>query len=187
MVICNFVQTIVTNGISGSILSTIQKEFFLTSFQGGLFIAIHDLTAFFAAPVVGYFGDLKRINKMRFISLNMIMVSIGAYLIGILVFLKAPDASIHSKLVDSNVCRLNQSLTNLAFVCSPMNTSSTSISVDGANSLGYLLFVGNGVIGIGSVALFSVGIVYIEEIVPEDKSAMCQAIYNGVGKYEYLI
>jgi MFS family permease len=181
MVIANFIQTIVTNGISGSILSTLQKEFYLTSFEGGLFIAIHDLTAVCAAPIVGYFGGLHKTNKMRLISINMLLVSVGSYVIGILVFLKNPDASIYSVVDDVNICRLNQTQSNVDYVCSPLAKSSDDTS--NVKNLQYLLYVGNGIIGVGSVALLSVGVVYIEKIVPEDKSAMCQAVYNAIGMY----
>jgi MFS family permease len=44
-----------------------------------------------------------------------------------------------------------------------------------------LLYFGNFVNGIGSVALFTIGISYIERIFPRDKAAYCQGIYFAIG------
>lgn len=56
-----------------------------------------------------------------------------------------------------------------------------SSTYDFSIRLEYLLYLGHLIIGLGSVVIYSVGISYIEEITPADRSSYCQAIFYGVG------
>jgi MFS family permease len=182
--ICCFTQNLIASGIGSVILSTLEKEFYLTSFESGLFLAIFDLASFVAAPVVGYLGDLKSINKMRLISINLLFMTVGAYMIGFLIFYKSPDLSIYKTTQNStvNTCMLNQTsnLTRKNFECQSIQLNSAL--VQSSNNLKYVLYFANIIIGFGCVALYSVGIAYVEIVVPAKRSSICQAIFYGSGK-----
>jgi MFS family permease len=175
--LCCFVQNLVTSGIGSVVVSTMEKEFYITSTQSGIFLGIYDFAAFLSSPIIGFFGDLKNSNKMRIISVSLLLVTLGSYAIGATVFSKKPDPSIYSgdAKLDYSSCRKNSSQTECSLtVGSPENTISQNILV--------LLCISNMVIGFGSVSLYSIGIAYIEEIVDPKKASICQAIFYGVGK-----
>lgn len=174
--VCIFAQNLITSGIGTAIVSTIEKEFYLTSTESGIFLGIYDLAAVFSSPVIGYFGGLKNANKMRIIAVNLIFVCIGSYVIGCTVFLRKPDESIYSNTNETTICRSNDSFNECEFANGDSNKAI-------ASNLKYILYAANLVIGSGSVALYSVGVAFIEEAVVPSKSALCQAIFYGVGMY----
>lgn len=174
--ICIFTQNLLTSGIGTVVISTIEKEFYLTSTESGIFLGVFDLAAFISSPVIGYFGGLKNANKMRIIAINLLLMCLGGYIIGSTVFFKDPDASIYSSDRNSTVCLAHINATSVE--CS--KTSATSRAI--ASNIKYILILSNLIIGCGSVALYSVGIAYVEEIVNPEKSSLCQAIYYGVGE-----
>lgn len=174
--ICVFLQNLIASGIGTVILSTIEKEFYLTSTESGLFLGVYDLAAFISSPIIGYFGGLKNSNKMRIISISLIFVSFGSYIIGCSVFMKQPDSSIYSTETEINTC---QNATTSS-VCEAIKENTITRSI--TKHLAVVLYIGNIIIGFGSVALYSVSIAYIEEIVDSKKSSIFQAIYYGVGK-----
>ena len=54
--VCCFFQNLVTSGVATVILSTIEREFFWSSTQSGLFLALFELAAFIASPFFGFLG-----------------------------------------------------------------------------------------------------------------------------------
>jgi hypothetical protein len=54
--VCCFFQNLVTSGVATVILSTIEREFFWSSTQSGLFLALFELAAFIASPIFGFLG-----------------------------------------------------------------------------------------------------------------------------------
>jgi MFS family permease len=182
---CTFIQNFSVNGANNAVISTLERAFHLNSVQSGFFLALYDLATVFSAPIVGYLGDFY--SSPIFFALNMIVVSMGNLLI----------ASSHFLLTDYRTnlfTSSNRSSTlddNVLFQCSTdwltaNNRTDTSCSkahslFDGSNNAKILLYLGNFVNGIGSVALFTIGIAYIERIFPREKAAYCQGIYFAVG------
>ena len=172
-----FIENLVITGSASVVLSTIEKEFFLTSAQSGFFLGIYELAGFFSAPVFGFFASSPRIQKMHLICVSLALVTFGSYLIGILVFIKKPDLDFISNPnvlneTNSNLCMSNQS-----------NSSCDDIIKIGAQTsyLYLLIYVGHVLIGFGGVAIYSVGIPYIELITTPEQSPFCQAIFFGIG------
>ncbi|CAF0929996.1 unnamed protein product [Rotaria sordida] len=184
--ICTFIQNFSVNGANNAVISTIERVFYLNSVQSGLFLALYDLATVFSAPLVGYLGSLY--SSPIFFSLNMIIVSIGNILIASSNFIN------RNNKLNSNLDFTQNFLTfnNVLFQCyndSLLNrenitdsiclkdeySSSTSINAK------FLLYSGNFINGIGSVALLTIGIIYIERIFPREKAAYCQGIYFAVG------
>ncbi|CAF0810350.1 unnamed protein product [Rotaria sp. Silwood1] len=182
---CNFVQNFSVNGANNAVISTLERVFYLNSVQSGLFLALYDLATVFSSPLVGYLGS--RYSSPIFFSLNMIIVGIGNILIASSNFIHHDTRlNINTELAeylstDNDIlfeCYKDpfneQNITNL--LCSSQGHSS-SISENAK----FLLYIGNFVNGIGSVALFTIGIAYIERIFPREKAAYCQGIYFAVG------
>ena len=180
VIICvsSFVQNLVTSGIGSVVVSTMEKEFYLTSTQGGIFLGIYDFAAFLSSPIIGFFGDLKNGNKMRIISISLLFVTIGSYAIGATAFAKQPDVTIYSTdtKLDYSSCSNSSQNECLSINAAAGNSLTQNILI--------LLCISNMVIGFGSVSLYTIGIAYIEEIVDPKRASICQAIFYGVGMFK---
>ena len=183
--ICNFTQNFTVNGANNAVISTLERVFYLDSVQSGLFLALYDLATVFSSPIVGYLGS--RYSSPIFFSLNMIIVGIGNMLIASSNFVyrdRTPNYNLDSS-------QLVTMYNNVLFQCykdpsDPQNMTDVScLKQDRLSSASqnakFLLYLGNFVNGIGSVALFTIGIAYIERIFPRAKAAYCQGIYFAVG------
>jgi MFS family permease len=181
--ICTFIQNFSVNGANNAVISTIERVFYLDSVQSGLFLALYDLATVFSAPLVGYLGSSY--SSPVFFSLNMIIVAFGNMLI------------VSSNFINrSNKLNFNSDLTqsllsdNVLFQCyhnplSPDNVTNAAClqqeNFSTVRNAKIILYLGNFVNGIGSVALFTIGVAYIERMFPREKAAYCQGIYFAVG------
>lgn len=173
-----FIENFVITGTSAVVLSSIEKEFFLTNLQGGLFLGVYELGGL-SAPIFGYFGSSNRINKMRQISLSLLLVTLGSFIIGFTIFIKPaynftfnPDSILLNQTNYSEICPSNSSVDP---ICSGISNSIK-------NQLSFMIYIGHLIIGFGGVAIYSVGIDYVENISPKVRSALCQAIFYTTGK-----
>ena len=188
-----FFENLIISGSATVVLSTIEREFFLTSTESGFFLGIYELAGFVAAPIFGFFGSSKRINKMKLISLSLFLVTVGAYIIGFTVFLKEPYLNFAS---DPTLGNLNKTNTNLCHFNQNHYLNSTNecaddieIDIEGRlpnsklapRKVDFLLYIGHLIIGFGGVAIYRIGIAYIEEITHATHSPYCQAIFYGTG------
>jgi organic anion transporter 4A len=182
---CNFIQNFSVNGANNAVISTLERVFYLDSVQSGLFLALYDVATVFSSPLVGYF--VSRYSSPIFFSLNMIIVGFGNVLIGSSNFVYR-DTTYN---FNPEVLQYLSSYDNVLFQCdkdlfNPENVTDTAclrqahLSSTSQNAK-LVLYLGNFVNGIGSVALFTIGIAYIERIFPRDKAAYCQGIYFAVG------
>jgi hypothetical protein len=117
---------------------------------------------------------------MRLVSINLMLISSGAYLIGVTIFMKEPDRAIYSIHANSDtsspsLCYANKTTSE----CSNMQESPQSKYL--LKHIQGVLYIGNIIIGFGSVAMYTTGVALIEEIATPSKSALCQAIFYGIG------
>lgn len=181
--ICSFIQNFSVNGANNAVISTLEREFHLDSVQSGLFLALYDVATIFSSLIVGYLGEFY--SPSIFFSLNMVIVAFGNIMIGSSNFL------LRDSLIDSlNRHELNNlSLNSVLNQCGRDSTNQTLNNVcskipnviDESKRAQILLYFGNFINGIGSVALSTIGIAYIERIFPRERAAYCQGIYFAVG------
>ncbi|CAF3719018.1 unnamed protein product [Rotaria socialis] len=184
--ICLFTKNFSVNGANNAVISTVERVFYLNSVESGLFLALYDLATVFSAPLVGYLGSLY--SSPIFFSLNMIIIAIGNVLIA------------SSNFIDrNNKVNLNWNNTqnpftsnNVLFQCYNESVRTRENTTDSIclkedylsiaeKNAKFLLYAGNFINGIGSVALFTIGVPYIERIFPREKAAYCQGVYFAVG------
>ncbi len=183
--VCNFTQNFTVNGANNAVISTLERVFYMDSVQSGLFLALYDLATVFSSPIVGYLGT--RYSSPIFFSLNMIIVGIGNMLIASSNFVyrdRTPNFNLE-------LTQYMSAYNNVLFQCykdpfDAKNMTDVACLAQGrlssaARHAKLLLYFGNFVNGIGSVALFTIGISYIERIFPREKAAYCQGIYFAVG------
>lgn len=198
MCVIVFVENFVISGSATVVLSTLEKEFFLTSTQSGFFLGIYELAGVVAAPVFGFFGSFRSLNKLRLISLSLFLIATGSLLIGLLVFVKEPNLDFFDNQIDEaeNTTQTNRLCTfeidsrryfRVEYDDDELSSCPSEIDQHrGERSSSsfryeYLLYLGHLIIGLGSVVPYSNGISYLEEISPPASSAYTQAIYYGVG------
>ena len=119
---------------------------------------------------------------MKLISSSLFIVTIGSYMIGLTIFLKLPDFDADSlsnniSNSSSSLCNSNLNQTN-DNDCSLIKSSGNQLN---GSNLQYMVYFGHFIIGFGSVALYTIGVAYIEEITTIKESSYCQAIYYGLG------
>jgi MFS family permease len=182
---CNFIQNFSVNGANNAVISTLERVFYMDSVQSGLFLALYDVATVFSSPIVGYLGT--RYSSPIFFSLNMIIIGFGNIMIASSNFVN------QGKMFNLNADFLDYLATydDVLYQCDkdPFNSMNvTDLSclkqerlTSASQSAKLVLYFGNFVNGIGSVALFTIGIAYIERIFPRDKAAYCQGIYFAVG------
>ncbi|CAF4566475.1 unnamed protein product [Rotaria sp. Silwood1] len=184
--ICTFIQNFSVNGANNAVISTVERVFYLNSVQSGLFLALYDLATVLSAPLVGYLGSLY--SSPIFFSLNMIIVSIGNILIASSNFINRNNKLnfnldfTQNLLASENVlfqCD-NDPLVYQENITDSICLKDERLSSTSTNAK-FLLYSGNFINGIGSVALFTIGVAYIERIFPREKAAYCQGIYFAVG------
>jgi MFS family permease len=170
--------------ISGSatvVLSTLEKEFFLSSVKSGLFLGVFEVAGFLAAPLFGFLASFKRVNKMKLLSLALLLFTIGAYMIGLLVFFKDPYTE--EFLINGNETVRQEN----ANPCASRTTrfglfKLEEVELELNENVEVFLYFGQAMIGFGAVVIYSIGIAYVEEITLKEQSSYCQAIFYGSGK-----
>ncbi|CAF4323193.1 unnamed protein product, partial [Rotaria magnacalcarata] len=163
--ICLFTQNFSVNGANNAVISTVERVFYLNSAQSGLFLALYDLATVFSAPLVGYLGSLY--SSPIFFSLNMTNLNWN---------------NTQNSFTSNNVlfqC-YNEPLHTRENTTDSICLKEDYLSIAEKNAK-FLLYAGNFINGIGSVALFTIGVPYIERIFPREKAAYCQGIYFAVG------
>ena len=183
--ICTFVQNFSVNGANNAVISTLERVFYMNSVQSGLFLALYDLATVFSAPLVGYLGDSY--SSPIFFSFNMITVSFGNILIASSHFLQrdtrvkfSSNSTMTTLLPDSVLFQCYKDPLQGGNITDVFCSKVERLSRMSQNAK-ILLYFGNVVNGIGSVALFTIGVVYIERMFPRNKAAYCQGIYFAVG------
>jgi organic anion transporter 4A len=169
--VCCFFENFIISGTATVIISTLEKEFYLTSRDSGLFLSVYELAAFVASPIVGFLGT--RYNKWKSIGVSLLLVAFGSYLIAVTVFLKPINQAFQNTNTSWDLCTNN----NRSFAQECRQIRNTPA----AENLEFMLYIGHGIIGLGSVALYTNGVAYIEDITHVTQSSYCQAIFYGIG------
>lgn len=176
---CTFVQNFSVNGANNAVISTVERAFHLNSVQSGFFLALYDLATVCSAPIIGYLGDFY--SSPILFALNMIIVAMGNLLIASSNFV-INDIRLTSSIGIGSEYSSND---NVLYQCGSNRTSNVCSRIqslaDGSKNARILLYFGNFINGVGSVALFTIGVAYIERIFPREKAAYCQGIYFAVG------
>ena len=130
--VCCFVENLLVSGVATVIISSIEKEFFLTSTQSGLFLGIFEIGAFCSAPIYGYLGT--KFNKMKILSVSFFLVFSGAYLIAIIIFFKNPDYTPTNLTDNSNIQSCQSNSSNACFQNNLINSNGLIFK--------YMLYIG---------------------------------------------
>lgn len=189
-----FVHNIVMNGAMNVIVSSLQKEFYLTGKEAGTYVSVYDIGSLISSLIVPVMG--ARGSKPRWIAFGMYMLCIGCFVNVLPHFLKSKISTnilVTSplyenvtlkegiiELCDANrVLGVNMSATDSIDVC-----KDTSIPEDASlNRLKYILFAANIINGLSSASLTTLALTYIEEIAPAKLTSVYEGIYYATGAF----
>jgi solute carrier organic anion transporter family, member 4A len=204
-----FLHNILMNGANNVVISSLQKEFYLTSRDTGIYVSVYDIGSLISSAIVPFLA--ARGSRPRWISFGMIMLFIGCTVNVVPHFLRRVDmlaASSSSRRMlthdDANTIELcNRSITlsgnqrliydrTLASLADGNRSSKLGSNEDlNANrggiaskfSLKYLLYTANIINGLSSASMTTLAFSYIEDISPPHLSSIYESVYYATGAF----
>lgn len=204
-----FLHNILMNGVNNVILSSLQKEFFLTSKETGLYVSVYDIGSLLSIGFISFAS--ARGSKPRWIAFGLIMLFIGCMTVIVPHFIRSdPNESLEAlgATADDSSSKM-PSLENSIELCNysvgltmdekpfrhtrshslddaQLNQKNEEIKVAKANSwfqLKYLLYLGNTINGFSSASMTTITFAYIEDMAPPRLSAIYESIYYATGAF----
>jgi MFS family permease len=185
-------------------LSSLQKEFYLSSKETGIYVSVYDIGSLISSILVSFAS--ARGSKPRWIAFGMVALFIGCMIDIIPHFIK-PKSSQNIDLDQNNVTIANMAKfdDNSIELCNysvsflnnetseyvrPILNEDSSIkskkkmnNFSGGFQLKYILYLGNMINGFSSASLTTITFSYIEDMAPPHLSAVYESIYYAVGAF----
>jgi MFS family permease len=197
-----FLHNILMSGANNTIISSLQKEFYLTSKETGIYVSFYDIGSLISSVLISFICAMG--SKPKLISVGMIMVFLGCMVNVLPHFLKSREVSSDDELELANYSSADMFL-NTIELCNYTLTidengestftrrNLTDVSPDyvikeSSHSgfsfqLKHLLYLGNLINGMSTASLTTITFSYIEEIAPHKLSAIYESIYYVVGAF----
>lgn len=154
--------TMISSGFLSGVMSSLQRQFNLSTSKIGLVLASFDIMSVFAVPIVSYFG--AKTNRPRLIALCSIAWLLGTGTFTIPYFLGNKyvfqDTSSQNKTLEAELnelCRYDLNETNVTTINKELNCERTL-----SDSWPYYAFIaGQLLMSFGVAPTFSLGVTYI--------------------------
>ncbi|CAG2204508.1 SLCO4A [Mytilus edulis] len=154
--IFNFFEGFIVNGVVNVIIPALEKRYELSSSKSAIIASANDFGAFVLLIFIGYFGERR--HKPKLMGAGILLMAFGCLVFSLPQFIGEKYAytiSDSSKNGSDNLCSTSNT------------TSSCSSDVDDIKEYFkayYALFiVGQMLLGIGAVPMFTIGLSYIDE------------------------
>ncbi len=189
------------NGANNVIISSLQKEFYLSSRETGIYVSVYDIGSLVSSVVISFAA--ARGSKPRWISFGMVMLFIGCMVNVLPHFLKPRSGDEVNTALETggeSIELCNQTLkidddangtystrylrnyTDLmeeAGYSAKMQTSSGGFGFQ----LKYFLYAANIINGLSSASMTTITFSYIEDIAPHKLSAIYESMYYATGAF----
>ncbi|CAF0752480.1 unnamed protein product [Didymodactylos carnosus] len=169
---CTLVQNAIVGGANNAIITTIEKGFYMTSTDTGLFQSVYELVSVFVYPLVGYIGDKGR--KIRWISSSMSILGVGFLVMSIPHFLelKRGRPIFETRAADHlTLCVVNRTV----------NVCNVSNNLQFLRHLKYVFYLSNVINACGSAALPTLAVSLIEDLFSSKTAPLAQGAYYAIG------
>ena len=208
-----FLHNILMNGANNVILSSLQKEFFLSSKETGIYVSVYDIGSLISSILVSFAS--ARGSKPRWISFGMCALFLGCMIVIVPHFIKPNTSqtqtdqfslsknSSFSLQDDNSIEMCNYSITTdfttntqvKYFRPQPSNITNARTNKRGvfrsADSdsfwskiqMKHILYFGNMINGFSSASLTTITFAYIEDVAPHKLSAIYESVYYAVGAF----
>ena len=196
-----FIHSLLMNGANNVIISSLQKEFYLSGQETGFYVSVYDIGSLFSSIFISFAA--ARGSKPRWIAFGMIMLFIGCMVNVLPHFLKPNETNLESGF------ETKQDYLNASHVVTGDNIielCNYSMSLDDSENskyfarnltqetklidnrpkvpammgfqLKYLLYAASIISGLSSASITSITFSYIEDIAPNHKiSSIYEVIY----------
>ena len=199
-----FLHNILMNGANNVILSSLQKEFFLTSRETGIYVSVYDIGSLISTIFVSFAS--ARGSKPRWIAFGLVCLFIGC-MIDIVPHFIRPDPNEASTggdaITNSNrnmsimsensieLCNYSIGFTNDDKQFRQARNLATNLDQSeqklqkpsGFFQLKHLLYLGNTINGFSSASMTTITFAYIVDVAPPHLSAIYESIYYAVGAF----
>jgi len=185
------VHNIVMNGAMNVIISSLQKEFYLSSKESGTYVSVYDIGSLISSLIIPILG--ARGSKPVWIGFGMLMLCCGCFLNVLPHFIK-PRSSLDtmhqaSRLFDNSSSYMPQFVDQQGNSIELCQNASTSAECEFKpelahfNVLKYILYAANIVNGLSSASMTTLALSYIEEVAPKESTSLYEAIYYATGAF----
>ncbi|CAF0884064.1 unnamed protein product [Didymodactylos carnosus] len=169
---CTLVQNAIVGGANNAIITTIEKGFYMTSTDTGLFQSVYELVSVFVYPLVGYLGDKGR--KIRWIASSMSILGIGFLVMSVPHFLelKRGRRIFETRAADHlTLCVVNRTV----------NVCNVSNNLQFLRHLKYVFYLSNIINACGSAALPTLAVSLVEDLFSSKTAPLAQGAYYAIG------
>jgi MFS family permease len=182
-----FTHNILMNGAMNVVLSSLQKEFYLSSRDIGIYISVYDIGSLVSSCFVPILGS--RGSKPRWIAFGMFMLCLGCLVNVTSHFLKPQSSTdmtynetMSNPLMshDAGHLELCTQDKNHDGSCSNQMRQTDGSSSFRLNNLKYILFASNILNGLSSSSIVTLAFSYIADIAPPGLSTIYESIYYAV-------
>lgn len=194
-----FLHNILMNGANNVILSSLQKEFYLSSRETGIYVSVYDIGSLISTVFVSFAA--AKGSKPRWIAFGLTCLFIGCMIDIVPHFIRpdpnepideAADKSGSNFSIKENsieLCNLSIGYTNDDQQFRQMRNLDTQLNtkevIKSSNffQLKHLLYLGNTINGFSSASMTTITFAYIEDVAPPHLSAIYESIYYAVGAF----
>lgn len=199
-----FLHNILMNGANNVILSSLQKEFFLSSRETGIYVSVYDIGSLISTVFVSFAS--ARGSKPRWIAFGLACLFIGCMIDIVPHFIRpdpnepldavkdaAPTSNSSSLLAENSIelCNLSIGYNSQDQQVRQVRNLDTQLSGRPSASgqaksffqLKHLLYLGNTINGFSSASMTTITFAYIEDVAPPHLSAIYESIYYAVGAF----
>ena len=184
--IAAFIHNIVMNGAMNVIISSLQKEFYLSSKDTGIYVSVYDVGSLVSSLIIPILGSHG--SKPKWIGFGMFMLCLGCFVNVLPHFIRPKNTNYLQNattngLQEIQICTTNHNLTDIDYNhCSVERAAANNeTSTFQFSNLKYLLYASNIINGFSSASMTTLAFSYIEDIAPSKLSAIYESIYYAVG------
>ncbi|GMR42727.1 hypothetical protein PMAYCL1PPCAC_12922 [Pristionchus mayeri] len=185
----SFIQQLAVNALFPVGLSTLERQFSLTSTHTGIISSWYDFAVLLVVFPICHFG--RTAHKGRWIGLGGLVMAAGSLVCALPHFIIEPYDPSHEHVKNStDIGQCDASLDPLrsaeASECPPVPTK-FDVFANYNNKYFLLFLLGQSLHGIGSTPLFSIGTAYIDENVSQTASPLYLAIHGVISSFGPVI
>lgn len=178
---CVFLQNSIIGGSNYAILSTIERAYYMTSFESAIFLSLYDVSNILVSPIIGYYSD--RLFKPRIIAICILGLSFGS-LVMLLPHIILNQLVLFNKL-ELNNTENRDLLCDISNAIKLNNTIGTKLYLDNIliNNMKYFFYFSNLINGAFSVGLYTTVISFFENIFSSEQVNIRQGVYYAIGAF----
>ena len=187
-----FLHNILMNGANNVVISSLQKEFYLTSKETGFYVSVYDIGSLLSAIFIPFVS--AKSSKPKWIAFGMIMLFLGCIVNVVPHFLRSKTINVNDISIElcNNTILTGVGRTNRVARSISANYSlglhlddEQNVNIGGVSvfKLKHILYAANFINGLSSASMTSLAFSYIEDIAPSAMSSIYESVYFAVGAF----